>query len=29
MKRLPKAMGGLTTFTKLLPIFFSHPASKR
>jgi len=29
MKRLPKAMGGLTTLTKLLPIFFSHPASKR
>jgi len=27
-KRLPKAMGGLTAFTKLLPIFFSHPASK-
>jgi hypothetical protein len=29
MKRLPKAMGGLTTLTKLLPIFFSHPPSKR
>jgi hypothetical protein len=28
MKKLPKAMGGLTAFTKLLPIFFSHPTSK-